>query len=109
MKTFLMVAAITILLSYSGVRAASLHSDKSATVTATDSKTDEARTENYNGTIMLLNGQLYILRDDQNETWYHLDDQQMPAKFLGKKVMVTGKLDPRIDMIFVQNIEPSVN
>src|SRR5271170_6966033 len=108
MKAFLMVAAITILLSYSGVRAASLRSDKPAAAATTNSKTDAVRAENYNGTILLLNGRLYILRDDQNETWYHLDDQQMPAKFLGKKVMVTGTLDPRVDMIFVQNIEPSV-
>jgi len=108
MKAFLMVATITILLSYSGVRAASLRSDKPAAAATINSKTDAVRAENYNGTILLLNGRLYILRDDQNETWYHLDDQQMPAKFLGKKVMVTGTLDPRVDMIFVQNIEPSV-
>ncbi len=43
----------------------------------------------------------------QNDTWYHLDDQQMPAKYLGKKVAVTGQLDAGANMICVKDIEPS--
>jgi hypothetical protein len=110
MKAFLMLAVVTVLVSYSGVRAASARSDKPATktaATAADSNADSAPVENFNGTIVLLNGRLYILRDDVNDTWYHLDDQQIPSKFLGKKVVVTGKLNPSVDMILVQRIEPS--
>ena len=46
-----------------------------------------------------------ILRDDQNDTWYHLDDQKRAAEFLGKKVSITGKLDVTTDFIYVQNIQ----
>ena len=72
-----------------------------------DTPADTTAATNYTGTIVLLNGSLYILRDDVNETWYHLDDQQLPSKFLGKKVAVRGKLDPSADMIHVQDIEPA--
>jgi len=109
MRAFLMLAVVAVLVSYSGVHAASVRSSKPATVAATDSDADAARAENYNGTIVLLNGRLYILRDDQNDTWYHLDDQQMPANFLGKKVVATGKLNTSVDMILVQRIEPSAS
>jgi Protein of unknown function (DUF5818) len=61
--------------------------------------------EAYTGTIVSLNGQRYILRDDDNNIWYHLDDQQDASKFLGKKVWVVGKLDARTDVIHVQQIE----
>ena len=52
-----------------------------------------------------MNGQRFILRDDDNNAWYHLDDQQKAAQFLGKKVTVFGKLDPSTDFIHVDKIE----
>jgi hypothetical protein len=60
--------------------------------------------EAYSGVIVSMNGERYILRDDTNDTWYHLDDQQQAGKFLGKKVWVTGKLNTRTDVIHVQQI-----
>lgn len=62
--------------------------------------------EHFAGVIVWLNGNRYILRDDVNDTWYHLDDQQTAAKYLGKKVSVTGTLDGRSDMIHVRAIHP---
>lgn len=59
----------------------------------------------YAGTIVSMNGARFILRDDANDTWYHLDDQQTAGKFLGKKVLVTGKLDTATDVIHVRVIE----
>jgi len=61
--------------------------------------------EAYTGTIVSLNGQQYVLRDDDNDVWYNLDDQQNASKFAGKKVMVVGRLDARTDVIHVQQIQ----
>ena len=48
-------------------------------------------------------GSLYVLYDGKDV--YALSDQQMPEKFAGKKVIVTGTLDPRTKTIAVQSIE----
>jgi hypothetical protein len=64
-----------------------------------------AEAQQFQGIIVSKNGELYVLRDDANSTWYHLDDQQSAAKHLGKNVLVTGNLDGRTDVIRVQKIE----
>ena len=46
---------------------------------------EESPTQTYTGTVVLMNGQRYILRDDENNTWYHLDDQNAPNNFSAKK------------------------
>jgi hypothetical protein len=51
-----------------------------------------------------MNGELFILRDDTNQVWFHLDDQREAEKFAGKKVVVTGVLDPATDVIHVKSI-----
>lgn len=61
--------------------------------------------QTFVGTIVSMNGERYILRDDVNEVWYHLDNQQEAGKYLGKKVEVTGTLDGRADEILVKSIE----
>jgi hypothetical protein len=58
----------------------------------------------FTGKILSQNGVRYILRDDVNEVWYHLDDQAQAQKYFGKNVVVTGVLDGRSDMIRVRNI-----
>ena len=63
-----------------------------------------SETEQFQGVIVSKNGEILVLRDDVNNTWYHLDDQEAAAKHLGKKVLVTGNLDTRTDMIRVQSI-----
>jgi len=65
--------------------------------------------EAYSGTIVSLNGQQFILRDDDDGSWYNLDDQRDAAKFAGKRVLVVGKLDTRTDVIHVEQIEDAAN
>jgi len=71
----------------------------------TTTTTPNAESQQFAGVIVSKNGELYVLRDDANSTWYHLDDQQSAAKHLGKNVLVTGNLDARTDVIRVQKIE----
>jgi outer membrane lipoprotein-sorting protein len=66
--------------------------------------TSEAQTQNFAGKIVSQNGVRFILRDDQENVWYHIDDQQQAAKFLGKVVNITGTLDGQTDMIRVRTI-----
>jgi hypothetical protein len=61
--------------------------------------------QHFEGVIVSKNGQLFVLRDDANNTWYHLDDQQAAGKHLGRKVLVIGTLDTRTDVIRVQKID----
>lgn len=61
--------------------------------------------QKFEGTIVSKNGALFVLRDDVNNLWYHLDDQQKAGKFAGKKVQVIGILDGRVDEIRIQSIQ----
>jgi Protein of unknown function (DUF5818) len=70
-----------------------------------DDPPDSAAT--FQGKIVSLNGHLLILRDEANDTWYHLDDQKTAAQFVGKQVTVTGVLDARSDVIRVRSIRES--
>jgi uncharacterized protein YdeI (BOF family) len=65
---------------------------------------DEPTISTFTGKIVSQNGDRYILRDDANEVWYHLDDQEQAQKYFGKNVVVTGVLDGRSDMIRIRNI-----
>lgn len=68
---------------------------------------DEPNVNTFTGKILSQNGVRYILRDEANDVWYHLDDQQQAGKFFGKSVVVTGTLDGRSDMIHIRNITES--
>jgi uncharacterized protein YdeI (BOF family) len=63
---------------------------------------DAAQT--YEGIIVSMNGARFVLRDDNNDTWYHLDDQKTAGQHLGKKVVVTGELDRATDVIRIETI-----
>ncbi len=65
---------------------------------------NEPAISTFSGKILLQNGERFILRDDANEVWFHLDDQKYAGKFLGKNVSVTGVLDPLTDTIRVRSI-----
>ena len=56
-----------------------------------------------------MNGELYILRMDDGDAWYHLDDQKMASKFLGKRVTVMGEVDPLTSVIHVTDISDNTN
>jgi Protein of unknown function (DUF5818) len=77
----------------------------SATAEAAPRAAASRAVEAYTGTIVSLNGQQFVLRDDDNGVWYNLDDQRSASKFAGKKVLVVGKLDARTDVIYVEQIE----
>jgi Protein of unknown function (DUF5818) len=70
---------------------------------------DEGNLRMFSGKIVSLNGALFILRDDADQVWYHLDDQSTARKFAGKNVNVKGKLDVATDVIHVQSIEEQTN
>jgi len=70
-----------------------------------DQKAPEIRT--FAGKVLSQNGERFILRDEANDVWYHLDDQQQAGKFAGKNVLVTGVLDWRTDTIQVREIAES--
>lgn len=63
--------------------------------------------QSFSGVIVSLNGARFILRDDDADTWYHLDDQNAVKPYLGKKVVITGTLDGRSDMIHVEKVSES--
>jgi hypothetical protein len=65
---------------------------------------DPSKTATYTGKIVSQNGVRFILRDETNDTWYHLDDQQQAGKFLGKTVSVVGVLDGPTNTIRVKSI-----
>lgn len=61
--------------------------------------------ESYTGTIVSLNGERFILRDDDDGVWFNLDDQTGASKFAGKRVEVVGRLDPQTGVIHVEQIQ----
>jgi Protein of unknown function (DUF5818) len=65
---------------------------------------EEPTSATFAGRIVSQNGDRFILRDDANEVWYHLDDQAQAQRHFGKDVVVTGVLDGRSDMIHVRDI-----
>lgn len=107
MKTLGALVAAAILISYAGVRVSANQAPTPASASTQATVSSAADDQSYTGTIVLLNSRLYILRDERSKVWYHLDDQQMPAKFLGKKVVVTGSIDAGANLIYVRDIEPA--
>jgi hypothetical protein len=83
----------------SGARAAARNSAQH------ENKDEQEEAKNFSGVIVSLNGALFVLRDDDNGTWYHLDDQKAAGKYQGKKVSITGTLDARSDMIHIRTIQ----
>src|SRR5277367_1700173 len=78
----------------------------------TQSKVSQAsfaqpKTQAFYGKIVSQNGVRYVLRDDDNNVWYHLDDQEKAAKLLGKDVLVSGTFDGLTGTIRVQSIVES--
>jgi hypothetical protein len=79
---------------------------KASTLPATEAQQNQNAPEvrTFTGKVLSQNGERFILRDEANDTWYHLDDQQQAGKFAGKNVLVTGVLDGRTDTIQVHEI-----
>jgi len=60
--------------------------------------------ERHTGVILSKNGALLVLADKNTNAWYQLDDQEKASMFLGKKVVVFGRLDASTHVIHVSNI-----
>ena len=58
----------------------------------------------FGGRVVSQNQVRLVLKDYENDTWYHIDDQQRAAGFLGKNVLITGVFDGLTGTIRVQNI-----
>jgi TonB family protein len=67
----------------------------------------QSKAETFNGKIVSQNGVRFVLRDDENNVWYHLDDQEKAGKLVGKDVLVTGTFDGLTGTIRVQSIVES--
>jgi hypothetical protein len=74
---------------------------RSATAIAPQSQPVE---QTFKGKIVSQNGVRFILRDEQTDNWYHLDDQEKAGKFLGKTVLIKGTLDGASDTIRIKTI-----
>jgi TonB family protein len=68
---------------------------------------DQATAQTFSGKIVSQNGVRFVLRDDDNNAWYHLDDQEKAGKLVGKDVLVTGTFDGLTGTIRVHSIVES--
>lgn len=64
---------------------------------------DQTKSMTFSGTVAK-KGNGFILRDSSGAV-YRLDDSSRAARFEGKSVTVTGKLDPQTKTIHVETIE----
>ena len=67
----------------------------------------QSKAETFSGKIVSQNGVRFVLRDDENNAWYHLDDQEKAGKLVEKDVLVTGMFDGLTGTIRVQSIVES--
>src|SRR5271169_3974949 len=67
----------------------------------------QAKAQAFYGKIVSQNGVRFVLRDDENGVWYHLDDQAKAGALIGKDVLVTGTFDGLSGTIRVQSIVES--
>jgi TonB family protein len=64
----------------------------------------ESKAETFSGKIVSQNDVRLVLRDDDDNVWYHLDDQQKATQYFGKDVLITGTFDGLSGTIRVQSI-----
>jgi hypothetical protein len=61
--------------------------------------------KSFTGQVVKEKGKI-VLKDPVTKMSYRLDDQDKAAKYVGKQVKVTGKLDMNSNTIQVESIEP---
>ena len=64
----------------------------------------QSKWQTFGGRVVSQNQVRFVLKDYENDIWYHIDDQQKAASFLGKNVLITGAFDGLTATIRVQNI-----
>jgi protein TonB len=83
------------------------HGTKQPNVVEASLRQGQPKSESFSGKIVSQNGVRFVLRDDDNNAWYHLDDQEKAGKLVGKDVLVTGTFDGLTGTIRVQSIVES--
>jgi TonB family protein len=83
------------------------HSTKQPNVVEASFRQGQPKSQSFSGKIVSQNGVRFVLRDDDNNVWYHLDDQEKAGKLVGKDVLVTGTFDGLTGTIRVQSIVES--
>jgi protein TonB len=64
----------------------------------------QPKSQTFGGRVVSQNQVRLVLKDYENDTWYHIDDQQKAGSFLGKDVLITGIFDGLTGTIRVQSI-----
>ncbi len=67
-------------------------------------QSQQPKWQKFGGKVVSQNDVRFVLKDYDNDVWYHIDDQQRAASFLGKNVLITGMFDGLTGTIRVQNI-----
>jgi periplasmic protein TonB len=98
-RTAVVLAVVSILLCAVLPASLALPSNSSQQVTQGQSKW-----QTFGGRVVSQNQVRFVLKDYENDTWYHIDDQQKAASFVGKNVLITGAFDGLTGTIRVQNI-----
>src|SRR5580700_9894730 len=71
---------------------------------ALQSQGPQTKWQTFGGKVVSQNDVRFVLKDYDNDIWYHIDDQQRAASFLGKNVLITGAFDGLTGTIRVENI-----
>jgi TonB family protein len=71
---------------------------------ALQSQGPQSKWQTFGGKVVSQNDVRFVLKDYDNDIWYHIDDQQRAASFLGKNVLITGAFDGLTGTIRVENI-----
>lgn|ERR1700722_1520478 len=98
-RTAVVLAVVSILLCAVLPASLALPSNSSQQVTQGQSKW-----QTFGGRVVSQNQVRFVLKDYENDTWYHIDDQQKAASFVGKNVLITGAFDGLTGTIRAQNI-----
>ncbi len=64
----------------------------------------QPKPQRFGGRVVSQNQVRLVLKDYEDDVWYHIDDQQRAATFLGKDVLITGVFDGLTGTIRLQNI-----
>ncbi len=99
----LLCGAMMFAIGYS-FRPSNVSAQQTASETALKHAVAKSSVERHTGVILSKNGALLVLADKNTNAWYQLDDQEKASMFLGKKVVVFGRLDASTHVIHVSNI-----
>ena len=100
----LIISGSLLFVGLATVRAAPLVVPYVRPVPITDQLPNQEQVRAFEGTIVSQNGGMLMLQEDANKTLYGLDNQALAAKFVDKKVLVTGTLE-KTATIHVRSIE----